>query len=163
MHQPNQKIITVVNPESCYHQQKGKLLALLPEEKAEVFLMQEEIIVVLNLSDINLNQQIFKPQSRKDFYDYVQKVTTSRSDMVRTVNQLIKDEVIKFNPGYTPENLQSLLENLDLDKYQLVEEFRALRDQGKFDFTLTGFKPQPMNRPRKYNPNFKPKSSFRRN
>lgn len=157
------KIITVVNPESCYHKQKGKLLNLLPEEKAEIFLLQEEIIVVLNLSDINLNQQTFKPQSRKEFYDYVQKPTTSRADMVKTVNQLIKDRHITFNPGYSFDNLQGLLENPEMDKYQLVEEFRTLRDQGKFEFNLTGFKPQPSHRPRPKNPNFRPKTPFRRN
>lgn len=161
MNQPNQKIITVVNPQSCYHKQKGKLLALLPDEKAEVFLMQEEIIVVLNLSDINLNQQTFKPQSRKDFYDYVQKQTTSRADIIKTVNQLIKDQMITFNGGYSPENLQDLLENPEIDKYQLVEEFRTLRDQGKFDFNLAGFKPQPPNPIRPRN-NFRPKTPFRR-
>lgn len=163
MNQPNQKIITVVNPQSCYHNQKGKLLSLLPDEKAEIFLLNDEIIVVLNLSDINLNQQTFKPQSRKDFYDYVQRPTTSRTDMVKTVNQLVKDQVITFSAGYKPENLQDLLENPELDKYQLVEEFRTLRDQGKFEFNLTGFKPQPHNQPRPRNNNFRPKTPFRRN
>lgn len=162
MNQPNQKIITVVNPKSCYHNQKGKLLSLLPDEKVEIFLLNDEIIVVLNLSDINLNQQTFKPQSRKDFYDYVQKVSTSRSDMVKTVNQLVKDKIITFSAGYNPENLQDLLENPDLDKYQVVEEFRMLRDQGKFEFNLTGFKPQPQNQIRPKN-NFRPKTPFRRN
>lgn len=150
MSHPNQKIITVINQNSSYYNQKGKLIALLPDEKAEVFLMQEETIVILNLSDINLNQNIFKPQSRKDLYDYMQNPTTSRIDLIKTISQLVKDQFITFNADYSLEKLKDLLENQDIDKFQLVEEFRMLRDQGKFEFNLTGFKPQKATRPNNF-------------
>lgn len=154
---PNSKIVTVINSHSPYFKSKGKVLSLLPDEEVEVFLFQEEIIVVLKLNDVNLNSQIFIPQSRKDFYEFMQKATTSRGDIQKTIQELIQKSLITFNSGYSEKELLELIKNETKDKSQLVEEFRNLRDLQKIDFQLINSKPRPL-------PKFNPKKRhFKKN
>jgi hypothetical protein len=136
------KVVSVTNPQSSYFKEKGKILSLLPDEKVEVFLFKSEIIVSLNLSDINLNQKTFIPQSRKDFYEYIQKVTTSRSDISKTITQLIESSVIEIKDSFSKEEILNLINNPDLDKTQIVEEIRKLRDDELITFNLINSKPR---------------------
>ena len=130
-------LITVRNPQSPYCGEKGKLLSYLPMEKVEVFLIQSEIIVILNLGDIvEPKGKAYSPKSRKDFYEYILNPKTSRVEITKTVEEMISKGDLTIASSYSKEALVSLLNDADRDKHQLVEDFRQLRDQQFLDFTL---------------------------
>lgn len=130
-------LITVSNPQSPYFKEKGKLLSYLPMEKVEVFLIQTEIIVTLNLSDIvEPKSKGYNPKSRKDFYEYILNPKTSRVEITKTVEAMINKGDLVINSTYSKEALVTLLNDAERDKHQLVEDFRQLRDQQYIDFTL---------------------------
>lgn len=131
-----ENLITIKNPSSPYYNEKGKIINYLPDEQAEVFLVESENIVVLNLVDINQNKNKFIPKSRKEYYQYILDLTTSRADIVEVTENLIQENLIIISESYNKDALISLMMDLDLDKHQLIEEFRLLRDDGKLDFKL---------------------------
>ncbi len=130
-------LITVSNSQSPYFKEKGKLLSYLPMEKVEVFLIQSEIIVTLNLSDIvEPKAKGYTPKSRKDFYEYILNPKTSRVEITKTVESMINKGDLVINSTYSKEALVTLLNDAERDKHQLVEDFRQLRDQQYIEFNL---------------------------
>lgn len=149
------KVVSVSNPKSSYFKEKAKILSYLPEEKVELFLLTSEIIVCLSLNDIAETKKTFLPKSRKDFYQYVQDPHTCRVNIVKTTQELIKAGKIKLNESFPESDLIALLENEEKDKTQLVEEFRNLRTEGKFEFLLANATFDPAKKKNKKNPNKK--------
>lgn len=130
------KVVTISNPQSPYFKEKGKVLEFLPQEQVEIFLFKSEIIVAVKLNDIAQTNKVFQPKSRKDFYTYIQDSKTSRVDIVNCTKKMIEGKVISLSEGFSESDLISLLENEELDKTQIVDEFRNLRDSNKLEFNL---------------------------
>lgn len=129
-------LATIKNPNSPYFNEKGKILNYLPDEQAEVFLIESENIVVMNLIDLNQNKNRFIPKSRKDYYQYILEDSTGRADIVEVTENLIQEGLIRIMPGYSKEALINLMMDQDVDKHQLIEEFRLLRDDNQIEFNL---------------------------
>lgn len=148
------QLIKVSNQQSPYFGEKGKVLSYLPEEKAEVFLLQSEIIVILGLNDFSEPKtKAFSPKSRKDFYEFILNDKTSRVDITKTAQTMIERGEIVIKGEYSTEALVTLLNDAERAKSQIVEDFRILRDQGYIEFNLAnnsfqqGHKPvRPKNR-----------------
>ena len=130
-------LVTISNKNSPYFGEKGKILSYLPEEKAEVFLTQSEIIVVLSLNDFSEPKtKAFSPKSRKDFYEFILNDKTSRVDITKTAQAMIERGEIVIKGEYSVQALVTLLNDSERDKAQIVEDFRTLRDQGYIEFNL---------------------------
>ncbi len=141
------KIVTVTNENSPYFKSKAKIINVLETESVEAFLISEEIIVILKLNDICEKSKTYIPSSRKDFYQYIQENTTSRVNIVQTTKALLEKGLIRLGEGFSQEELILLLENEELDKSQVVEEFRYLRDLGKLEFLLKNNDFDPKKKP----------------
>ena len=128
----------ITNPEHIYFNEPVKVMQYLDDEKVELFIENPdiEVIIIASLNDISNESEALLPQSRKEFYEYIQKTTTSRVHIEATLKQLIaKNKIICKT--ISEDGLVNLIRNNDLDKTQLIEEFRSLRDQDFFDFNLT--------------------------
>jgi hypothetical protein len=124
----------VTNEQSPHFGKQVKIIRSLDNEKVEAFLLDDEVIVELNLNDIAKRDRIFKPKSRKDFYEFAQKHNTSRIEIYDTVKELIKEELIVL-VDITEVGLLKLINELE-DKSMIVDELRSLRDRGVFEFKL---------------------------
>lgn len=130
------QIVAITNEKSAYYKKKVRILEYLPDEKVSVFLICEELLLYLNLNDISQNSKTYLPKSRKDFYNFVQNAKTSRTSIVQTVRELVKSGGIVLAEGVSQNELETLIMDESKDKGQIVDEFRTIRDAGKFDFTL---------------------------
>lgn len=132
------KIAKISNPNSPYFNKKAKVLNYLPNEEVELFILEDEVLVYLKLDDIAQQaSKISLPKSRKDFYEYILEPKTCRANIIDTIKKMAEQNIVVLSESTSIEALTQLVQNEDKDKQQIVEEFRMMRDEGKFEFKLT--------------------------
>lgn len=143
------QITTIIAKESPYCGAKAKIHRQCPDERVELFLIEEEIIIEVPLSYIATdNSKVYKPKSRKDFYEQIQNQKNNRKDLIATLNYLVSANLIVPSSPEVKGELIFLLEDANQDRDQIIQAFRDMRDAGKFEFKLannSGFHPHKKN------------------
>lgn len=139
----------ITNPNSSYFNKDVNIIQYLENERVELFVVDEEILIVASLNDIAKQSQTFKPDSRKSFYEFVQDSKNSRVDIQNTLELMIKESLLTLS-NISKEELFYFFENPDKDRQELVDDFRRIRDEGKIEFHL-------INNNQKFNPKHKKK------
>ncbi len=139
----------IINPKSSYFNQNCRIIKKLEDHKLEVLLEEDEILIVVSCEDVDLKKNVCKPKSRKEFYCHIKDPMTTRNDIKSTISSLVESGGIVTNDL---EKVLSLFSDMDKDPEVLVEEFRAMRDEGVFEFNL----PNAIYTEKKYS--YRPKS-----
>ena len=129
------KITTIVKQGSSYYGAKAKILNY-HEERVELFLLEEEMIIEMSIEDIEGDDEVFKPSSRKDFYEFVQNLRTARRQLLSTLNYLINENLIVPKSYDAKEELIALFEDSSRDREDLISEMRRMRDESLIEFKL---------------------------
>jgi hypothetical protein len=140
----------ITNPNSHYFNKDVNIIQYLENEKVELFVIDDEILIVASLNDITKQSQVFKPDSRKSFYEFVQNTKNSRVDIQKTLEVMIKESLLTLIE-ISKEDLFYFFENPDKDRQELVDDFRRIRDEGKIELHL-------INNNQKFNPKQRNKS-----
>lgn len=129
-------MLKITNEKSSFFDKNVKLINTLENEMVEVFLIDEERIIVVPIEDIQKQKnKVFLPKSRKDFYNYMQEAGTTRSDIKNSIDKMIDSGAICLN-NIKKEDLLSLFDDSSKSRLELIEEFRSIRNEQKFDFNL---------------------------
>lgn len=128
------KITTICNPKSPYYQKQVKVLNYHPNEEVEVFVIEDENLIFVPLDYLTPDCDTFKPRSRKEFYEFIQNATTSRTQMIETLKYLTTEGILKLNGATSESDLINIFSNHE--RSELVEKFRSLRDEGGLEFNL---------------------------
>lgn len=137
------KITTICNPNSPYYQKQVKIRQYHPNEEVEVFVLEDEALIFVPLDYLTPDSETFKPRSRKDFYEFVQNPTTSRTQMIETLKYLTSEKLLTIHAPSTELEIIDLFTNYE--RTELVEKFRTLRDEGILAFNLANNSGLPTN------------------
>jgi hypothetical protein len=142
----------IINPKSCYFNNNCRIVKNLPEQQIEILVdigEEDEILIVVSSSDIDLKRTLVKPKSRKDFYCFAKEPNSSRGDIKNTLEYMISTGIIKTQ---NPEKILSFFDDLEKDSETLVDEFRDQRNQGLFEFNLPNVAQQDQRPKGKFSP-----------
>lgn len=103
------------------------------DQLAEIFLVEEEIIIEVPILELNCLGKNLKPKSRKEFYILVKSAKTSKSDIKKTLDFLFKTKKIESD---NKDDVYDLFLNEDMEKGTIIEKFQKMRDDGLLKFTL---------------------------
>lgn len=129
-------MLKITNEKSSFFNKNVKLINTLENEMVEVFLIDEERIIVVPIEDIQKQKnKVFLPKSRKDFYNYMQEAGTTRTDIKNSIAKMIDTGAICLN-CIKKEELLNIFDDASKSRLELIEEFRTIRNEQKFDFNL---------------------------
>lgn len=123
----------ITNPQSCYFNQNCKVIRKLEDNKLEVLLQDDEILIEVSCEDIDLKRTLCKPRSRKELYCHIKDPMVTRTDVKATIEHLLSTGGIVTGDI---EPVVNLIMDMNKDPEVIVEELRTMRDSGVFQFTL---------------------------
>jgi hypothetical protein len=128
--------LKITNSKSGHFNKNVKILQKLENEMVELFLIDDETIIILPLEDVQKQKdKTYIPKSRKDFYNYMQETGTSRTDIKKTIEAMIAKKTLELK-SMTENELLSIFDDIQKSRLELIEDFRTLRNERKFDFNL---------------------------
>lgn len=108
-----------------YKGSKYKLQNYIDDNHAEVFLPEEELLVIVNVYDLHKQKNVFKPKSRIDFHTTVKKTEFTKDKLLSTLQWLLDNNHVTVKNNEVKEELIQLFKS-EKHKDEILEEFHRM-------------------------------------